>query len=415
MPAPLYRDHSAPPKKPDHAHAGLWFERFFNGYQNDWTIADTAKQTWIKSVTGQQGDKTKLENFVKRQHALVTALQGESHCYSTDWHFVTGMGNPHPVENGFSWHPTLAVPYLAGSAVKGLVRAWVELEKIEILTELKDGDNLSEENRVDLKRINDRLKHWFGTEDKEPVAEQAEQAGDFIFFDAIPSGPPVLLCDIMTPHMGKWYEQGDDVQKNLNPEVIPADWHEPIPLPFLAVKKAQLIFSIAPLNPHNKPDDVKELAQVFEALNNALLWLGAGAKTAAGYGYMTERETDKNFMANLKLEQAKQVEKERKNSEWQDKKNLSPEAQNYFKQSSKDDWEINKDKFLKGGVEDWLTKLESNPDSNILNELVRLLDKHIPGLLENPNKVQGKKAKPVYSERQKKIANKIKSLQENIS
>ena len=294
MSLPLYCNNQAYSTKPDHAHAGLWFERFFNGYDNDWTIADTAKQTWIKSVTGQQGDKTKLDDFAKRQHTLVTALQGDSHCYTTDWHFVTGMGNPHPVENGFSWHPTLAVPYLAGSAVKGLVRAWVELEKIEILAELKNGDDLSEEKRADLKRINDRLKHWFGTEDKEQVAEQM---GDFIFFDAIPSKPPTLLCDIMTPHMGKWYEQGDT--GSLHPDAIPADWHEPVPVAFLAVKNVQFIFSIAARNPNNKPDDVKELAKIFEALNKALLWLGAGAKTATGYGYMNEGDADKKFIADL--------------------------------------------------------------------------------------------------------------------
>ncbi|MEI6706062.1 MAG: type III-B CRISPR module RAMP protein Cmr6 [Methylococcales bacterium] len=287
MSLPLYRNNQAYSTKPDNAHAGLWFERFFNGYNNDWTIADEAKQTWIKSVTGLQGDKQKLEDFTIRQQTLVTALQGESHCYTTDWHFVTGMGNPHPVENGFSWHPTLAVPYLAGSAVKGLVRAWVE--------SLTDDEKKT------------RLKHWFGTEDKEQVAEQA---GDFIFFDAIPSKPPTLLCDIMTPHMGKWYEQGGE-KDNLKPDTIPADWHEPVPVPFLAVKNAQFIFSIAARNPHNKPDNVKELAKIFEALNNALLWLGAGAKTAAGYGYMTE---DERFFNDMQIKREDDVAKQAKNA-----------------------------------------------------------------------------------------------------
>jgi CRISPR-associated protein Cmr6 len=36
------------------------------------------------------------------------------------------LGNPHPVEKGFLWHPTLGTPSLPGSGVKGLVRAWVE-------------------------------------------------------------------------------------------------------------------------------------------------------------------------------------------------------------------------------------------------------------------------------------------------
>ncbi|ASF46385.1 type III-B CRISPR module RAMP protein Cmr6 [Methylovulum psychrotolerans] len=290
MTTPLYQDHNMPAKKPENAHSGLWFERFFNQFDDDnhWQIRKPLKgkdgkehdpkKDWINTVTGKIGSQKQLNEFQQRQQTLIAALQGESHCYSTDWHFVTGMGNPHPVENGFAWHPTLAVPYLAGSAVKGLVRAWVEMNE----------DGLSaDENKALLKR-------WFGTEAK---GQAAEQAGDFIFFDALPGEPPVLLCDIMTPHMGKWYEQGDS--GSLNPNAIPADWHEPVPVPFLAVKKAPFIFSIAARNPDKQPDDVKELARVFDALNNALLWLGAGAKTAAGYGYMTE---DKNFILELQAQ-----------------------------------------------------------------------------------------------------------------
>ena len=401
MQAPLYRVAQAPLAKPDNAHAGLWFERFFNGYDRDWTIADTAKQTWIKSVTGKQGDVEKLANFTSRQQALVSVLQGESRCYKTDWHFVTGMGNPHPVENGFTWHPTLAVPFLAGSAVKGLVRAWVEM----------DEDGLGETEKKA------RLKQWFGTEDKEQVAEQA---GNFIFFDALPSEPPTLICDIMTPHMGKWYEQGDT--GSLNPDVIPADWHEPVPVPFLAVKKAQFIFSIAARNPQNQAH-IDELKKVFEALDNALTWLGAGAKIAAGYGYMEENE---NATVELKRQLEHDAEQQRKKQAIQDKLQKysnSKLAQDYFEKVDKQDWENNKDKFLQNGeIESWLKKLEENFEANkekeklpdnkaVLSDIARLVNKHIAGLLENPTKVQGKKGKPVYSERQQKISHRIKTLQ----
>jgi len=38
--------------------------------------------------------------------------------------FATGLGREHPIENGFAWHPALGTPFLSGSSVKGLVRAW---------------------------------------------------------------------------------------------------------------------------------------------------------------------------------------------------------------------------------------------------------------------------------------------------
>ncbi|MEI8209701.1 MAG: type III-B CRISPR module RAMP protein Cmr6 [Methylococcales bacterium] len=267
MVAPLYDGIDIPFKKPEEAHSGLWFDRFFNRYDTNWDIKDTAKPEWIKSMSGPVGQTGQLADFIKRQFSLVKQLHGTSQRYTTDWHFVTGMGNSHPVENGFSWHPTLAVPYIAGSAVKGLVRAWVELNEDKLL----DDDKAA------------RLKSWFGTEKKDDVAEQA---GDFIFFDAIPEQRPSLIADIMTPHMGKWYSDGDE-NRDLKPEALPADWHEPIPVTFLAVKQAQFIFSIAP----RKVQQQTQLTEVFKALEQALEWLGAGAKTGAGYGYMTQDDS----------------------------------------------------------------------------------------------------------------------------
>ncbi|ANE56536.1 type III-B CRISPR module RAMP protein Cmr6 [Methylomonas sp. DH-1] len=288
MTAPLYHSDHSPVKKLDypHAHAGLWFDRFFNGFRqtgSDWIIPkpddnQDAKRDWIKTVAGPVGSSEQLQTYAERKDCLVKHLGGRSQRYTTDWHFVTGMGNPHPVENGFSWHPTLGVPYLAGSAVKGLVRAWVE----------------SNEDGLSIAQQKARLKSWFGTASKDEVAEQA---GGFMFFDAIPDQRPHLLCDIMTPHMGDWYSDGGQGDLK-NPKAIPADWHEPLLVPFLAVKNARLVFSIAP----RQPEFAEQLAQVFTALTSALEWLGAGAKTATGYGYMS---LDERFLQ----EQAQDAER----------------------------------------------------------------------------------------------------------
>lgn len=294
MSAPLYQHAQSPEKKPASAHAGLWFDRFFNRYESDWTLANEAKRDWIRQVKGPVGQQTQLEHFVKRQTALVSQLKGLSQRYITDWHFVTGMGNSHPVENGFSWHPTLGVPYLAGSAVKGLVRAWVEMNDEEL-------------SPIDK---NARLKSWFGTEKKGDVADQA---GGLIFFDAIPDQRPSLICDIMTPHMGDWYSKGGEGDPH-NAKALPADWHEPVPVTFLAVKHAQLIFSIAP----RSAEQADQLDAAFSALSQALEWLGAGAKTAAGYGYMSE---DQSFFKELQAQREDEAALQAKNDRL---KKLSP-------------------------------------------------------------------------------------------
>lgn len=275
------------PTDPGNAHKGLWFDRFFNQYDSDWKIPDEGKVRWIKTVVGDCGDGEVIEKFADRQKKLCEARGGEPRAFKTDWHFATGMGNPHPVENGFAWHPTLGVPYLNGAAVKGLVRAWVE-------------------GWMAFDSKNDRLEtlyRWFGSEDKDP-GERMElrkdgfsptygkdvdtEAGAFVFFDAVPLSSLTLACDVMTPHYGKWYEKGGEIQNaDTEPDKIPADWHDPVPVPFLVVQEARFLFSIAPRTARAKD----EIGIVMDALQHALEYLGAGGKTAVGYGAMLRDES----------------------------------------------------------------------------------------------------------------------------
>ncbi len=265
-------------------HAGLWYDRFFNQYDHDCKVSDDGKINWIKTVTGETGDTEKLQAFAERLQALLEACGGQSLVMSTDWHFVTGMGNNHPVENGFAWHHTLGVPYLTGAAVKGMVRAWCEVW-------VKGFDE-------------ERMKQWFG---------DTEQSGELIFFDAVPTAPVKLKADIMTPHYGDWYAKGDEPPMRGGSNV-PADWHDPVPVPFLVVDKgAAFQFGVA----KRVGSDI-DLSEVVEALSAALQWLGAGAKTAAGYGRMiTEDEYQKKQEAEQK--QAQEARRQKKNVRQQTK------------------------------------------------------------------------------------------------
>lgn len=283
MSLPLYR-HEPEPTLATEGNRGLWYNRFFNQYVgNDWQIPDDGKRQWVSENAGRTGQDAALQAQALRQLALITALGGRGAVFETDWHFATGLGLPHPVENGLAWHHTLGVPYLAGSGVKGLVRAWVK-----VWDESLNGAEKTQ-----------RLIHWFGTTD---------QAGCFVFFDALPVEPVMLTADVMTPHLGKWYEQGGAIRDwQQEPDKVPADWHAPVPVPFLVVQKAKLLVGIAP----RRPEFAGELPQVFAALKQALDWLGVGAKTAAGYGRMVEDApkfaslAEETAKAAAKLEEAK--------------------------------------------------------------------------------------------------------------
>lgn len=311
MNRPLYREALDTSKPAGEFHRGLWFERFVDLYEvkdGIWEIPkpkDKAnpKGAWIQQVAGRCGNEAEL-----RRHALSLAqrlafLGGEYRGFETNWHFATGLGNPHPVENGFLWHPTLGVPYLPGAAVKGLVRAYVE----------QWDDSLDGEPRKE------RLRTWFGTEAKGDVPEQA---GKLIFFDALPVELIALAQDVMTPHYGKWYEQGGGItEPDKEPDKVPADWHDPVPVPFLVVKNARFLFAIAPRCPAFKD----QVEPALKALENALDWLGAGAKTAVGYGRMERKESIEHIVKSWSEEERQRQKIQQQEAEKQQRRAaLSP-------------------------------------------------------------------------------------------
>ncbi len=295
------------PTSPGTGHRGLWFDRFFNQYDNNWSIikanppnTEEGKKHWINTVVGLCGNNKQLGAACRRQEKLCHQLSGQVLEVKTTWHFTTGLGNPHPVENGFAWHPTLGVPYLSGAAVKGLLRAWVEGGWMDC----GEGDEAAKRQA----RLDETLYRWFGSEDMEPARRKElrqdgfipptqgntgldTKAGMFIFFDAIPVSSVELACDVMTPHYGEWYQSGGEINNvGGEPDKVPADWHNPVPVPFLVVKRANFLFCIAPRRmPHDDEGKARvkaELADAVQVLEKALEYLGAGSKTAVGYGRM---------------------------------------------------------------------------------------------------------------------------------
>lgn len=268
------------------ANIGLWFTRFYDGFKApSWEIDTESKRGFIDVTVkiAKQGThgKAHLEGMAKRQKNLCEALGGVCHTLRTSAPLLTGSGLSHPVENGFTFHPTLGVPYLPASGVKGVLRAWVEV-----------WSDLPEDERQR------RIAHWFGAaKGTEGLPEdQQEQAGALIFFDALPLDWIDLRCDILTPHMGKWYEKGGSLTQADFAQAAPGDWYSPVPSPFLVVDRgASFLFGIAPRCTGDAQQDAlaREAAgEAMETLLLALEWVGYGAKTAAGYGRLHDKEAE---------------------------------------------------------------------------------------------------------------------------
>ncbi len=162
------------------------------------------------------------------------------------WRMVIGLGASHPQETSMTLHHIYGIPYIPGSAVKGVTRHWVILSKFD-----------QDEKEAEKDEI---FKNIFGTQ---------KEAGKIIFFDAYPVGEIKLKLDIINPHYPDYYSENTP----------PADWQNPVPIKFLSVEKTKFSFYLAAKK------------EAHELLNTAATWLkealenyGIGAKTSLGYG-----------------------------------------------------------------------------------------------------------------------------------
>ncbi len=278
MSRPLYETASPEPNGCSaDGHAGLWFDKFCNTWKNDddsWAMPAEEKLRWIKTVAKAQhvGDRKQIDEHVRRQARMVERLSGVFAVFMTESRFVTGLGRSHPVENGFAWHPVLGTPYLPGSSIKGLLKAWTEQ---------------GAEPRPD----SEMRSRIFGCRDQ-------ARAGGVCFLDAVPICPVRLDADVMTPHYAGW-----------TPEDPPGDWRSPIPIPFLATAEATpFLFAFVPRGAQG--DDA---GAVFGWLREALEWAGGGAKTAVGYGRFRHCEGRTRDLAQAleNEERARREEQER--------------------------------------------------------------------------------------------------------
>lgn len=241
---PLYAGFPPPGAQ---GNAGLRFDKFFDLWNDKGDgIPDGDKFKWVKKISGPVGEKDQLAEYADRTRKLAAALQGASFTAKTQGRLVAGTGRSHPIEVGFAWHHTLGVPYIPGSGLKGIVKSWAE--------EWED------------RKLDDLLGVM-------------ERVGQVVFLDALPIKPVELKADVMTPHYGEYY-QGKSP---------PGDWLSPTPIPFLTVADGQeFLFAVVPADLTH----ASRCKRAIELLQQALAELGAGAKTAAGYGRFGEFNLD---------------------------------------------------------------------------------------------------------------------------
>jgi len=267
---------------------GLIFDRFL-GYEG-WKISSQSKNENLDRIikATEQIDTALLAAEQKRWQAMVAAQGGNPFKIKMEWRFITGIGRKGSLEVGFAFN-RYGFPFLPGSSVKGLARAYALVELTEMLHHHSISEVMSLVEEPDPQKYK-AAKAKFAFDDASSQAAlifrktfgTQNRAGCIHFFDAIPDGSakPKIVVDIMNPHFPKYYQDG-------NNHTPPADNQNPVPIPFLTVEGATFWFGLACEDPQDEQQKVC-LRFAREWLINGLKDLGAGAKTNAGYGYFIE-------------------------------------------------------------------------------------------------------------------------------
>src|SRR6266516_81436 len=233
-----------------------------------------AKGKWLRSILASDHTDTELvQNIYSRWIAMVESMGALRFSAATDWRMVVGLGGETVLETDLTLHHLYGIPYIPGSALKGLTRAYaVTEEKDFYIPENKPVDERvpstdTDNDHPDIKRI-------FGTQ---------KDSGTVIFLDAMPQkGKAQLILDIMNPHYPDYYR----TQQSSQPSA-PTNDQKPNPVAFLTVTDTTFVFAVAPRNPKIEQHKT-DTEQVSRLLQQALQKYGVGGKTSAGYGYFKD-------------------------------------------------------------------------------------------------------------------------------
>ncbi|MCR6544716.1 type III-B CRISPR module RAMP protein Cmr6 [Dehalobacterium formicoaceticum] len=176
-----------------------------------------------------------------------------------EWRMIVGLGGASVYETSLTLHHTYGIPYIPGSAIKGITRSW-------IISNCFDGN--------EKKALDDQgFKLIFGSQGNK---------GNVFFYDAFPQGKPKIIVDIMTPHYSEYYSKGK----------APRDYGDTKLIPFITIAETKFCFvigidaqkNVAIDKDYFKGSSVMDVASTW--IKKALLEHGVGAKTAVGYGIM---------------------------------------------------------------------------------------------------------------------------------
>lgn len=237
-------------------HMGLWFDKFLTQQLKKNESVATGEQTpqmrLLEECAGiREPDSYAL--FYQRWKTALVSCGAQMKEAAVQGRLAVGLGDESVIETAITLHHTYGMPYIPGSALKGLAASFARQHLADAAWQ-QNGD---------------AYKILFGT---------TEEAGFLTFFDAlyVPGSGfagRAVYPDVITVHHPDYYQQGR----------TPADWDNPTPIPFMSANGRYLIALTGPL---------KWVNAGFRILQLALVDVGVGAKTSSGYGRLSLGETE---------------------------------------------------------------------------------------------------------------------------
>lgn len=231
-------------------HAGLWLDKYLADQSRD---EAESRRELIEEVSILPISAA-YQVYCKRWQERLIEYGAQPRKAQVKGRMIIGLGSESIVETSICLHRTYGVPYIPGSALKGLAANYARLYL-----------------DADWQKDGKYYKIVFGDTD---------DSGYITFFDALyipdsgyPKSEQALYPDVITVHHQEYYQSGTKV---------PKDSDKPNPVPFLSATGTYLIALAAP--------DLEQadawISITFQVLENALKTLGIGAKTSSGYGRM---------------------------------------------------------------------------------------------------------------------------------
>ena len=274
---------------------------------DDGKVPDARRAQWLADLASISVSPDYARSFKRWKESFV-AIGDRLAEITLASRLLIGHGNASAVDVGLTVHHTWGVPFIPGSALKGLVAHYVDATYGPAAPGKRPWEQQGDERaRADYQGVtwNRRriergpgavYRALFGAPDAredEAMRAQGSEAGaaagvvafhDALYVPASHADNKPFAADVLTVHQKSYYDSGlewarwTERPRGRKPDAsLPNDYDSPNPVTFLTVRPGvRLLFAVS------GPADWTELAE--KLLREALGSWGVGGKTSSGYG-----------------------------------------------------------------------------------------------------------------------------------